>query len=116
MTQQRRDNHSTEFGLWLRNQSSIDSSFGYVATNIDYFWENWKTGKWMLIEEKRYLSDVKFYQQRIFKILDECAKGQQGYQGFHILKFENSSPDDGKIYLDDREITKEELLEFLEMK
>jgi len=59
MTRKRNDSHSTEFGLWLREQNEIDSSLGYLATNIDFMWTNYKTGQWMILEEKRYESKVK---------------------------------------------------------
>lgn len=113
MTQQRRDSHSTEFGLWLRDQKEIDSGLGYVATNIDYLWRNYKTGKWMLIEEKRYGRKAKYPQTALFELLDKACQLDNNYYGFHYLIFENTSPDDGKIFLDNKEITKDELLQFL---
>lgn len=113
MTQKRRDDKSTEFGLWLREQEKIDSGLGYVATNIDYVWQNYKTGEWMLIEEKRYGYQPKNYQKRIFDILNWCGKNHPGYRGFHILVFENTSPEDGKITLDGKPISKENLIKFL---
>ena len=51
MTKRRNDSHSTEYGLWLRDEPSIDSSLGYVATNIDYIWRNYKTGEGKPIQE-----------------------------------------------------------------
>jgi len=113
MTQKRRDDKSTEFGLWLREQSEIDSKYGYVATNIDYVWRNYKTGQWIFIEEKRYNAQPKFYQQEIFDLLDWCGKHHPKFNGFHTIIFENTSPDDGKIYLDGTEITKHQLIGFL---
>lgn len=116
MTQKRRDEHSTEFGLWLREQRQLDSGLGYVATNIDYVWENYKTGAWMIIEEKRYRSQPKFYQKRIFERLDRYCKQDKVFHGVHVLVFENTSPDDGKIYWDGKQITKDQLLELLTFK
>jgi len=112
MTRQRNDDHSTEFGLWLRKQPEIDSRLGFVTTNIDYIWQNYKTGKWMIIEEKRYMADLTYSQKKQMETLarsisdDNCV-------GFNLLQFENTSPDDGKIYLNYREITKQELVNFL---
>ena len=60
MTRQRNDSHSTEFGIWLRVQPQIDSSLGFLASNIDYCWTNYKTGEWMFIEEKRYNTAIKY--------------------------------------------------------
>jgi len=116
MTQQRRDDKSTEFGIWLRQQKDIDSSLGFVATNIDYLWRNYKTGSWMLIEEKRYGALIKPYQENMFKIINSACKNDPNYKGFHILKFINTSPDNGKIILDGNEITKDQLLSFLQFR
>jgi len=114
MTQRRRDDHSTEFGLWLRDQPEIDSKLGYIATNIDYVWENYKTADWMIIEEKRYGRQPKFYQQSIFNILNWCGEHHPYFHGVHILVFENTNPEDGKIFWDGKQITKVELLKVLE--
>ena len=113
MTKQRNDTHSTEFGLWLRNQPEIDSKLGFVTTNIDFFWKNWKTSKFMLIEEKRYMSDMATFQRYIYKQLDDAFKNDPNYCGFHLLQFEKTSPTDGKIYLDHIEISENNLIKFL---
>ena len=116
MTQARRDLHSTEFGIWLREQPEIDSALGYVASNLDYIWSNYKTGDWMLIEEKRHNGEVKFYQKKLFERIHKLCVGSEGYHGFHVLVFQNTSPEDGKIFLDYREITRQGLLDFLRFK
>lgn len=113
MTRQRNDSHSTEFGMWLREQPSIDSQLGYVATNIDYMWTNYKTGDWMLIEEKRYGSDVSFCQRDLMQRLHNVCLPDKQYKGIHLIVFENTSPADGKIWLDRQEITPEQLVAFL---
>lgn len=113
MTKKRHDGHSTEFGLWLREQRSIDSSRGYVTSNLDYIWENHKTDQFMLIEEKRYGASVSYCQQKLFDRLDAICRGTPGYHGWHLIVFENTSPEDGLIWLDHKQITKDELLTFL---
>ena len=114
MTAKRQDKHSTQFGLWLREQPEIDSKFGYLATNIDYMWRNYKTRDWMLIEEKRYNSSMKKWQIRMFDILNWCANKHPYFRGLHILVFEKTSPEDGAIHLDGKQITKDELISFLQ--
>ena len=99
MTVRRNDTHSTEFGLWLREQDEIDSSLGFVATNLDFVWCNYKLNKYMLIEEKRYNSRPKLCQQLMFKRIDDACKNDPRYCGFYYLIFENTSPDDGLINL-----------------
>lgn len=114
MTRQRYDEHSTEFGLWLREQAILESSLGFVATNLDYIWNNYKTGQWMLIEEKRHGGTVTFSQNRIFQLIDKACMGAEGYCGLHIIRFEKTSPSDGRIWLDGKEVSCQRLLEFLE--
>ena len=116
MTRQRNDSHSTEFGIWLRVQPQIDSSLGFLASNIDYCWTNYKTGEWMFIEEKRYNTAIKYWQKKLFSIMHNVCRADKKYRGFHLLVFENTSPEDGKIFLDNKEISKEQLLNFLSFK
>lgn len=113
MTQQRRDNASTEFGIWLRQQEPLDSKHGFVTTNIDYLWRNYKTKQWMLIEEKRHRYVPKFYQIKLYKVIDLACKLAPGYNGFHTVIFENTSPDDGGIWLDGRYIPQDDFMKFL---
>lgn len=112
MTQQRIDDKSTEFGLWLRKQKEIDSDLGYLATNIDYMWKNYNSDYWMLIEEKRKCTEIKNWQNQMFETLDKAII-DKNYKGFHKIIFENTCPEDGKIWLDTKLITKEQLIEFL---
>jgi len=121
MTTKRYDNHSTEFGLWLRGQlpeqqkavNSIDSGRGFVATNIDYLWRNYKTGKWMLLEEKRYNSYPKRWQKELMGLLHKCSLSDPNYCGIYLLQFSNTNPDDGDIMINGVPATADELLELL---
>lgn len=124
MTKRRYDEHSTEFGLWLRNKAPdnvtilripdpIDSELGFITTNLDYIWGNYETDKWMLMEEKRHGGSIEFYQQGLFNKIDKLCQQDNLYYGFHKLVFENTNPEDGKMWLDEQPITKEQLLDFL---
>jgi len=113
VTKKRYDNNSTQFGLWLREQACIDSHLGFVATNLDYIWCNYKTGQWMILEEKRYGASVKFYQKRIFDKIDKLCSSDSLYRGFHTIVFENTNPADGKIFIDNKEVNTVQLLHFL---
>jgi len=115
-TRKRYDKFSTEFGLWLREQREIDSSLGYLTTNLDYIWVNYKTHDWMLLEEKRHGAIVRLWQQQIFNHLDKFLQSDNHYKGFHKIVFQNTNPEDGYIWLDGISITKAELLEFLQFK
>ena len=112
MTQQRIDNKSTPFGLWLRHQSEIDSRKGFVTTNMDYIWEDTKSGKWMLIEEKCLIAEMKPFQKKLFEKL--CSSiSDPLFKGFHFLQFQFFSPDEGWMKLDGKKITREQLISFL---
>ncbi len=116
MTKRRYDEHGTEFGNWLRIQEPLDSSLGFVATNIDYIWRNYNTGLWMLIEEKRHGGLVKDWQRQLFETVDKCCQTNPLYCGFHVLIFQNTNPDDGLMWWDKRAVTKVELLDILRFK
>lgn len=113
MTQQRRDNHSTEFGIWLRQQPEIDSARGFITTNVDYVWTNYLTGEWMTVEEKRYGRVPARNQSQQFARIDNACRSDDKYRGFHLLVFENTRPDDGGIWLDGKHITRDDLITFL---
>lgn len=116
MTQKRRNGLGTEFSLWLREQKEIDSSLGFIASDIDYVWLNYNTNDWMIIEEKRYGCQPKFYQQKILALLEQCCKNDPKFHGIHVLVFERTNPDDGAIFWDGQKITRTELLDILTFK
>ena len=115
-TRKRNDSHGTEFGTWVRDRERVASRLGYIATDLDYVWQNYKTGHIMLIEEKRVMSKLTFAQKQTFRELDEMFKSNPMYRGFHLLQFENLSPEDGSIFWDGAEITSDELIEKLQFK
>ena len=115
VTKRRYDEHSTEFGLWLRNQREIDSGIGYVPTNVDYVWRTWKTNQWLYLEEKRHLAECQPFQLYTFRILHNLALADPLYYGFHFIAFENTSPMDGEMYLDFNQIDIAQLIAFFSL-
>jgi hypothetical protein len=61
---------ATQFSRWLRNCKDIDSHYGYVATDSDFFWGNRDKKFFMLLEEKRYMNLMTLCQQKIFRLID----------------------------------------------
>ena len=106
----------TPFSDWLRHQAELDSKLGYIATNLDYIWSNFKTKEWMAVEEKRYGADASWSQKQLFKMLHKVCKLDKNYRGIHLIQFEKESPDDGWIKIDRKLVTKEELIDFLRFK
>lgn len=125
MTQQIRSvagvKESTQFSKWLRIQPELDSSLGYVAIDIDFVWRNYNTGEWMLLEEKRKYGNPdngvigQNQEELLIKVHNAC-RGYKKYRGMYLLTFENTNPDDGRIWLQQSEITKQRLIEFLQFK
>lgn len=106
---------STQFSRWLRNQPELDSHLGFRTNNIDYPWQNWKTNQFLLLEEKRKMKEMTDSQRNQFIQFDYIFYHYNNdlYKGFHLIQFENTNPDDGKIFLDKKEISKEILFKFL---
>ena len=116
MTIARRDGGGTKFSNWLRNDAPQPKD-GFVLFDVDYVWENYHQHKWMLIEEKTYKADMSKCQykqiERRHKINKKGDGGKGRYYGYHIIQFEKESPEDGKIWLDRQEVSKERLMAFL---
>ncbi len=137
-TRKRIDKHSTELGLWLREQKELDEELGYVYENLDYIGYQYLEGKVMLLEEKR-LGVIRDLPQRVaHSIVDQAmlfalrhmdfspyveAKrflGKLVYYGYYVIRFENTSPDDGGITLfrpsENKvwQVTREQFLRFLQ--
>lgn len=124
-TKRRFDDHSTEFGLWLREQLEIDSCLGYVTSNVDYIWRNYKTKQYMLIEEKRFGSCLKFPQSSLFEIVHKNLERDEHYCGFFLVQFSDKGPGDGgdtfihEFYKPGSKkikVTDQELIDFLRFK
>jgi len=118
MTRTRLDGGGTEFSNWLTTHPELDSKKDYlVSTDIDYIWENYKTGDWMIIEEKRGrgrgLPDFEWSQRQTLRRFYARIVKDDKFKGFHIIQFENTNPEDGKVYLNYTEISKESLIKFM---
>ncbi len=140
MTRLRNDGHSTEFGLWVRGQlpdqkisvACIDSRKStveaYTASNIDFMWMDYKSGKWMIIEEKRYKQSLTTSQQLMYPVIHAACLHDKNYQGFFVIKFEKTNPEDGDCFvyrmdvvngkskLEGGKVSINELLDFLQFK
>lgn len=128
MTQQRRDNHSTEFGIWLRNQPEIDSHEGFDGENLDYVWFQFLEGWLITIEEKRYGFSPSKAQKDTHGIVKQMLQIASGfpietmrgirpieYRGHYLVQFEKTNPDDSKwIKINGNVHTKTDLLILLQ--
>lgn len=117
MTRQEFSNErDLRFSQWVREKLP-DSYKGFRAYDLDWiFWEKGDYGrvsKVMLVEVKTRDSQLKPDQKKIYEFLDSCIKYSTetyyDYWGFHIIRFENTFFDDGKVYFDNIESNEEEI-------
>jgi hypothetical protein len=129
MTRPRNDDYSTPFGLWVRKYGPDSVREGLSIQNLDYVVHNYKQNWMTCIEEKRFRAYPKFAQVDTHSIVDQLLQNgastgapvltQRGervhitYNGFHRLRFEHTTPDDGWMEWDGRRITREQLLHIL---
>jgi len=105
-----------KFNDWVRTECP-DSSFGFLATDLDFILYNYNTKKLMLLEIKTRNRPLEFWQEKVFENFSRWLKNGLNkdwtFLGFHIIKFQNTFFNDGKCYLDNKEITEKELKIFL---
>lgn len=106
------------FSQWIREKLP-DSKTGYCVTNQDWIMWNWKTQTLMFLEEKTHNANIAVWFHRLIKevlnpaMVVYCKVKKIDYRGYHLIQFENEGPEDGKIYFDRKEISKEKLKELL---
>ena len=100
------------FSIWIKDMLPT-GELGFWVSDIDFVFYNREKNKLMLLEIKHGDNNLRDFQVELFSKLDlmlrEGAKNIGcDYLGYHILRFENSFWDSGKVYLDEKEITEEE--------
>ena len=106
------------FNNWIREKLP-DSATGFMVSDIDFFMYNWKTKRCMFIESKSHNSTMREWQIRMYSMLTSWVKkgidGEWTFYGYHVVTFENTSFNNGKVSLDGKEVTENELTDFLSM-
>jgi len=104
------------FSGWIRKELP-DSSLGFMVTDLDFILYNWNTKKVILLEVKTRNKQLTVWQNNIFQNLSKWInKGidkDWTFLGFKIIRFENTFFNDGKCYLNNKEISEQELKIFL---
>ena len=131
MSRERKFGEDTPFGKWVRHHPKLTTDPPHrhelSVQNLDYVWHWYGTDDLMLIEEKMYGGMVSFAQADTHSVLSQMiaygdgqpVRNKRGqlrsirWRGYHVLQFEHTDPTDGRIRLDGRYITEEQLLAFL---
>lgn len=108
--------HDLYFSKWCRDK--LNSSFdGQRVYDVDFcIWQK-KYKKIMFIELKSHNSKPSKDQRFMFKLINSSIKRgidkEWTYLGYNLITFENKSFEDGKCYLNNKEILEEDLIKFL---
>lgn len=107
------------FSGWIR-RNLPDSSSGFLVSDLDFILWNHKTHRLMLVEVKTRRSKMRFWQEGLFKILDEMltigsAPAGVEYLGFYCVRFEGTSFEDGRCAINNKLVSEDELIAHLKM-
>jgi len=104
------------FSNWVR-ENLPDSSTGFLASDLDFILQNYKTKKIMLLEIKTRGTDLKSWQKNLFRNMHNwIVKGitkDWEYLGFHVIMFENTNFNDGKVFFDYKQSSQETIKKIL---
>lgn len=104
------------FSGWIR-KNLPDSSTGFSVSDLDFVLWNWKEKKIMFLEIKtrgnQPRAGQKIMWENINKWMSKGIDDEWEYCGFHLIVFEKTFFEDGKCYLNNKEIEEEELIIFL---
>lgn len=100
---------SLAFSAWIRRELP-NSRTGFMVTNQDWVFWNFKTRRLLLAEEKTNHGAIApwFYQliRDVFHpaLSAYCHEHGIAYHGYHLIQFERTSPEDGRIFFDRQEV------------
>jgi len=118
MTIQRRDGKEcSKFSSWTRLVEKLDSKKGFWHTDLDSVWYCDQginsAGKYFFIETKTKMAEPKGWQDQLLRKIARACQNEPDFKGLVYLQFENTGPEDGKIFWNSVEITIEQLIDFL---
>jgi hypothetical protein len=109
-------NRPLDFSAWIRNNLP-ESKTGYFVSDLDFVLYNYKAKKLMMLEIKTRNAEPKYWQKLMWDNMDKWIKNgideDWTYYGFFYVKFENTFFNDGRCYLNGKEISELDLKEFL---
>lgn len=112
-----------DFSRWIRRR--LTSARGFVVFDIDFIFRDYERKLLQLVEVKTHGADLSTMQRialgevaTILRTGIEHGAPNLGWRwcGFHSLRLENTSPENGRILWDDKPVTEPELIALLEMR
>ena len=106
------------FSGWVR-QKLPDSSTGYMVTDIDFVFFNYRTKKMMICEIKTHNSSVKVWQKKFYEKLNTWIKkgidDDWQYFGVNLITFEKTCFEDGDVFFNNKKVNEDELIHILSL-
>jgi len=106
------------FNSWIRNQLP-DSSTGFCVSDLDFIIWNWKARKILLLEVKTRNKTLPKFQQIMFRNLAQWIRAgissEWTFEGFHALRFSDTDFNDGVAYLNNKEVTEQQVIKYLSL-
>lgn len=116
--QEQTGDRSLAFSKWIKAKLP-DTATGYIVENLDWIFHNYKNKILLIAEEKTHGGQLRYAQSKLFMGIIEpalklwCEHNDMIFLGFHTIRFENTSPADGKVFWDDETISEETLVDRL---
>jgi len=108
---------SLDFSHWLREKCR-DSSTGLIATDIDFFLQDYKMKKLMLLEVKTRNARPRPSQWKQLRVIDAFVRYGAEYYGYdywglYVIKLSGTSPENSEVEINGCSVTEEQLISFL---
>ncbi|MBT9167326.1 MAG: hypothetical protein DDT19_00655 [Syntrophomonadaceae bacterium] len=112
-------NQNLKFSEWIR-LNLPEASAGFFVTDIDYVLWDEKHKQFIILEIKTAMNKSPLWQKRIYKniakwIKEGAEKDGWLFKGYHEIQFERTFFSDGKVFIDDKEATVHEVIDFLKL-
>lgn len=117
----------TPFSEWLRALPAPLNSRTVSNQNLDYVWHDYRRNYILTIEEKRFGRAPTSAQKDTHGVITQMLAMADGksvitlkgmrpvrYFGHYVVRFENTQPDDGRLWINGRLCTRDRLVKLLE--
>lgn len=117
-------NKSTLMNDWIRLFCK-EPQDGLLVTDLDFIFYDFKKKRMKMIEVKTYNAKIKDWQRKIYKAINFALLnmtqlddiGGFEYEGFYVIVMDTDSPETAKkITINEVEVTKQQLTDFLDFK
>ena len=116
----------TPFSDWLRGLPEPLDSSRISNQNLDYIWHDYRTNQLLTIEEKRHRGASRPAQTDTHGVVAQMLRAASGmtvttlrgdrpvsYLGHYVIRFELTTPDDGKMWINGNELSADVLVALL---